>query len=106
MQDGRFSPTLAALRRKLRALAAVARDAGAMPSERTNAAALKKQLEQRLRDAGAPAGDWTDHAFRLGRRVKEMRQSGPLGLGESDWTEQARRLGKAVGRGRKKWFSD
>ena len=106
MQDNPLPPALAALRRKLRALAAVARDAGAMPSERANAAALKKQLEQRLRDAGAPSGDWTDHAFRLGRRVKEMHQSGPPGSGEGHWIDQARRLGKAVGRGRKKWFSD
>ena len=44
---------LAALRRKLRALAAVARDAAATPPERANAAALKKQLEERLREAGA-----------------------------------------------------
>ena len=95
----------AALRRKLRALAAVARNAGATPAERANAAALKKQLEQRLRDAGAPSGDWSDHAFRLGRRVKEMRKPAP-GSGDADWTEQARRLGKFVGRGYKKWLSD
>jgi hypothetical protein len=91
----------------LRALAAVAGDAGATPAERANAAALKEQLAQRLRKAEAPAGDWTDHAFRLGRRLKGMRQPGPpLGSGEGDWTEQARRLGKAVGRGYKKWLSD
>jgi hypothetical protein len=96
----------AALRRKLRALAAVARNAGATPTERANAAALKKRLEQRLRDAGAPSGDWSDQAFRLGRRVKDLRKSGPSGAGEGDWTEQARRLGKFVGRGYKKWLSD
>jgi hypothetical protein len=94
----------AALRRKLRALAAVARNAGATPAERANAAALKKRLEQRLRDAGAPSGDWSDHAFRLGRRVKEMRKPAPRS-GDADWTEQARRLGKFVGRGYKKWLS-
>ena len=97
---------LAALRRKLRALAAVARDAGATPPERANAAALKKQLEARLRKAGAPAGDWTDHAFRLGRWAKGARPPGPLGSADTDWTEHARRLGKAVGRGYKKWLSD
>jgi hypothetical protein len=97
---------LAALRRKLRGLAAVAGDAGATPAERANAAALKEQLAQQLREAEAPAGDWTDHAFRLGRWAKGMRGSGPLGSGESDWTDQARRLGKAVGRGYKKWLSD
>jgi len=90
----------AALRRKLRALAAVARDAGATPPERANAAALKQRLQQRLRDAGAPAGDWTDHAFRLGRKLKGMQP------GEADVTDQARRLGKAFGRAYRKWSSD
>src|SRR2546425_13304681 len=106
MQDDRFVSSLAALRRKLRALAAVAGGAGATPPERANAAALKEQLEQRLRKTGAPAGDWTDHAFRLGRWAKGMRKSGPLKPAEGDWTDQAHRLGRAVGRGYKKWFSD
>jgi len=90
----------AALRRKLRALAAVARDAGVTPPERANAAALKQRLQQRLRDAGAPAGDWTDHAFRLGRKLKGAQP------GEADVTDQARRLGKAFGRAYRKWSSD
>ena len=102
MDDG-IGSSLAALRRKLRALAAVARDAGATAAERANAAALKRRLQQRLHDAGAPAGDWTDHAFRLGRRLREVRKSGPLASGEADWTEQARRLGKALGRSYRKW---
>jgi len=97
---------LAALRRKLRALAAVARDAGATRPERAAAAALKHRLEERLRKAGAPAGDWTDHAFRLGRWAKGARQPGPLGSADTDWTEHARKLGKAVGRGYRKWLSD
>jgi hypothetical protein len=106
MSDDRFLPPLAALRRKLRALSALARDAGATPPERANAAALKKRIEQRLRDAGAPAGDWTDQAFRIGRRVKDLRKSGATGSADTDWTEHARRFGKAVGRGYKKWLSD
>src|SRR5437764_14189357 len=106
MQGARLVFSLVALRRKLRTLAAVARGIGATPSERANAAALKKRLEQRLRDAGAPAGDWTDHAFRLGRWAKTMRNSAPLGAGEGDWTEQARRFGKIVGRGYRKWRAD
>jgi len=84
----------------------MAADPGAAPPERANAAELKQRLERRLRDAGAPAGDWTDYAFRLGRRVKAVRGSGRLEPGESDLTEHARRLGKAVGRGYKKWLSD
>jgi hypothetical protein len=103
MQGDRISPALAALRRKLRALAAVARNAGATPAERANAAALKQRIEKRLRDAGAPAGDWSDHAFRLGRKVKTMQTAGkPV---ESDLTDHARRLGRIVGRAYRKWSS-
>lgn len=84
----------------MRALAAVARNAGATPAERANAAALKQRIEKRLRDAGSPAGDWTDNAFRLGRRLKSMQRS------EDDLTDHARRLGKIVGRAYRKWSSD
>ena len=97
---------LAALRRKLRALAAVAGDAGATPPERANAAALKRRLERRLRDAGAPAGDWTDHAFRIGRRVKRLANPAAPDPGDGDLAEPARRLGKLVGRAYKKWSPD
>src|ERR1044071_6938052 len=103
MDDDAFSRSVAALRRKLRALGAVAQDPGAAGPEKANAAALKERLEQRLREAGAPAGDWTDHAFRLGRWAKGARQPGPLGAADTDWTEHARKLGEAVGRGYKKW---
>src|SRR5207237_10734673 len=106
MGDDRLLHPLAALRRKLRALAAVARDAGATAPERAAAATLKNRLEERLRKAGVPAGDWTDHAFRLGRWAKGVRQPAPLGPGATAWTDQARRLGKAVGRGYRKWLSD
>jgi hypothetical protein len=95
--------SMEAFRRKLRALAAVAGDAGATEHERAAAAALKARLEQRLSDAGAPAGDWTDKAFRLGRLVKGARKStAPVG----DWTDTAHRLGKAARRGYKKWFAE
>lgn len=100
MADDRILPALAALRRKMRALAAVARNAGATPAERASAAALKQRIEKRLRDAGSPAGDWTDNAFRLGRRLKSMQRS------EDDLTDHARRLGKIVGRAYRKWSSD
>jgi hypothetical protein len=106
MVDPRLILTIVALRRKVRALAAVAENAGATAAERANAAALKKGLEQRLHDAGAPAGDWTDHLFRLGRRAQEMRASSPLKPAEGDWTEHAHRLGKAVRRGYKKFLSE
>jgi len=106
MADDRILPAFAALRRKLRALAAVARNAGATPAERANAAALKQRIEKRLRDAGAPAGDWTDNAFRLGRKVNAIRKSGPLKPADGDLNDHARRLGRAFGRAYRKWTSD
>lgn len=108
MQGNRFDETLASLRRKLRALAAVAGDSGATVSERENAEALKKRLEDRLRAAEirAPAGDWTDHAFRLGRWAKEMRQSVSPAANNTDWIDHARQLGKMARRGYRKWLSE
>jgi hypothetical protein len=95
-----------AVRRKLRALAATARDAGATQQERATAETLKARLKQRLSEAGVPAGDWTDNAFRLGRWAKEMREPAPLAVPTGDWTETAHRLGKAVRQGYKRWFSE
>ena len=46
MHDSGFIRSVAALRRKLRALGAVAQDARTSAPERANAAALKKRLEQ------------------------------------------------------------
>jgi hypothetical protein len=95
-----------AVRRKLRALAATARDAGATAQERATAEALRARLEQRLGEAGVPAEDWTDKAFRLGRFAHEIRKSAPLAAPAEDWTEIAHWLGKAVGQGYKRWFSE
>jgi hypothetical protein len=63
------------LRRKLRAVAAVVEDPAATEHEKANAQALKSRLQHRLREAGSPAGDWTDNVFRLGRWAKEMRKN-------------------------------
>jgi squalene cyclase len=98
--------SLEAVRRKLRALTAVAGDAGATEHERATAEALKTRLEQQLRKAGAPAGDWTDNAFRLGRWAKEIKKSASPGAPSEDWTDNARRLGNVVRRGYKKWLSE
>jgi hypothetical protein len=97
--------SVAALRRKLRAIATLAADAGATPSEKANAEVLKNRLEQQLRAAEAPVGDWTDKAFRLGRWAREIRQSVAPASTDGDWSDHARRLGKAVRRGYKKWSS-
>jgi len=94
------------VRRKLRAVAAVIADPGATEHERANARALKARLERRLRDAGAPAGDWTDNAFRLGRWVKGLRQSSSPASLEGDWTDNVHRLGKALRHAYKRSLSE
>jgi hypothetical protein len=107
MRADRVIGSVTALRRKLRAIASLAQDAGATASERENAEAAKERLEQRLREAGAPKGDWTDKAFRLGRWAREMRKAAsPAPTDAGDWTDHARRLGKMVRRGYKKWSSE
>jgi hypothetical protein len=108
MQSDGFNGPLGSLRRKLRALAAVAGDSGATAAERENAETLKNRLEDRLRSAEArpPAGDWTDHAFRLGKWAKKVQQSAAPVQGGGDWSDNAHRLGKAVRRGYRKWFSE
>ena len=105
MSDEQPGP-LAALRRKLKALTAVSRDPSATEAERANAAALQDRLQQRLDDAGAPAGDWTDRAFRLGRIAKQMKKTATPAEPKGDWTDHARGLGKAFRRGTKRFFSE
>src|SRR5204862_7067873 len=95
MHDNGFIRSVAALRRKLRGLGAVVQDSAATAAEKANATALKKRLEQRLRQAGAPAGDWTDKAFRLGRWAKEIRRPASPAPTEGAWADQARHRGKA-----------
>jgi len=96
--------SVADLRRKLRALSALAKNAGATEPERANAAALKARIEKRLRDVGEPAGDWTDNAFRLGRQLKELKKTTSPASPQGDWTDKAFRLGKALRRGYKSWL--
>jgi len=104
MSPGRLIGSVADIRRKLRALAALAQNAGATEHERANAETLKARLQQKLKDAGEPAGDWSDNAFRLGRKVKEFtKETSPRSL-KGDWTDNAFRLGKALRRGYKKWL--
>lgn len=105
MSAGDTGP-LAALRRKLKALTAVARDRNATDSERANATSLKHRLQQRLDAAGAPAGDWTDHAYRLGKSVKDLKKAATPAATKGDWTDHARGLGKAFRRGTKRFLSE
>ena len=88
-----------AIRRKLQALAALAEDAGATEQERESARALLARLGQRLKDAGVPAGDWSDAYFRLGRRVGQFQEKTAPASPKGDWTDHAFRLGKALRRG-------
>ncbi|HEV2098259.1 MAG TPA: hypothetical protein VGR45_04965 [Stellaceae bacterium] len=94
-----------AIRRKLRAITAIVKDSGATEHEKANAAALKTRMERRLRDAGAPAGDWTDEIFRLGRLAGGIAKSISPTSSNSDLTSSAHQLGKALRRGYKKWVS-
>lgn len=64
-----------AIHRKLRAIAAVLLDPASTEHERTNAKALKTRLEMRLRQESIRGRTWTDIMFRLGRAVKEIKQS-------------------------------
>jgi hypothetical protein len=95
-----------ALRRKLRAVVAVAQDPAATNHERANAKALIARLQHRLTEAGLPAGDWTDNVFRVGRWAKEMKKSSSPASPKEDCTDNARRLGKALRRGYKSWLPD
>jgi hypothetical protein len=106
MRIGVLMGSVGGFRRKLRAVAAVIADPGATEHERSNAQALKARLERRLREAGAPAGDWTDNAFRLGRWASELRKSSSPAASKGDWTDNAHRLGKALRHGYKRWLSE
>ena len=98
--------SIASIRRKLRAVAAIIADPAATEHEKANAQALRARLERRLREAGAPAGDWTDSAFRLGRWAKELTQASSPASPKGDWTDNTHRLGKALRQGYKRWLSE
>ena len=88
-----------AIRRKLRALAAVFLDPAATEHEKANAKVLKGRLETQVSQEATSEGTWTGIMFRLGRSVKEI-TSPPSPKG--DWTDHAFRLGRILRRGIKK----
>jgi hypothetical protein len=104
--EGAATPSLEAVRRKLRAVRALLADHGATPHERVNAAAVKARLERRLKAEGEPKGDWSDSVFRLGRLMRNLEKSSAPHSPKGDWTDHALRLGKAVRRGYKRWLAD
>jgi hypothetical protein len=89
----------AAVRRKLRALAAVFLDPAATEHEKANAERLKGRLEKQLGEEATPEGAWTGIMFRLGQGVREIK-SAPAPKG--DWTDHAFRLGRMLRRGFKR----
>lgn len=96
--------SLADIRRKVRALAALAQNAGATEHERASAKALKANLERRLKTAGEPKGDWSDNIFRIGKQLKELNKAVSPAVPRGDWTDNAFRLGRTLRRGYKKWL--
>jgi hypothetical protein len=108
MQDNGFIRSVEALRRELRGLGAVVEDPAARAPGMADAAAQKKRLEQRLRDAGTPAGDRTDHASDRAAGRKEIRKSAspPPAAADGRRTPAASANVKAARRAYKKWSSE
>jgi hypothetical protein len=92
-----------AIRRKLRGLGAVVKDAAATEHERANAEALKSVLERKLEQRGIPAGDWTDVAFRFGRMVRETKTATSPQPPIEATADIPFRLGRVLRQGLKKW---
>jgi hypothetical protein len=86
-----------AIERKLRALVLVLADPAATEHEKANARSLKLRLEQRLARAAPPTG--ADLLFRLGRAVRDIRQSVEPPAPKGNWTDHAFRLGRLFRRG-------
>jgi hypothetical protein len=89
----------AAIQRKLRALAAVFSDPAATEAEKQNAERLKVRLEDQLDREAPPERAWTSVMFRLGQGVRDI-TSAPAPKG--DWTDHAFRLGRMFRKGLKK----
>lgn len=94
----RTAMSIASLHRKLKAIAALHRDPAATPAERANAETLTGRLTAQLDDAAQRDGT----AFRLGQKVKEIKDATAPPAPKGDWTDNAFRLGRAFRRGLKK----
>jgi hypothetical protein len=88
-----------AIRRKLRALASVLLDPAATEHEKANAGSLKARLEKQLGQQTGSERRSTDILFRLGRAVREIRQSAAPPAPKGDWTDHAFRLGRMFRKG-------
>jgi hypothetical protein len=91
------------IRRKLRAIASLLTDPAATEHEKANARALKNRLERRLRSETVAGKTSAAMLFRLGRAVRDIKQSmQPPPAPKGDWTDHAFRLGRLIRRGLKK----
>jgi len=103
MGESKSPFSVEALRRRLRAIGGLLQDPAATKSEKETAEALKARLESQLREAGAPAGDWTDNAFRLGRKVAEIARSTAPPAPKGGASDHAYRAGRLLARSLRKW---
>jgi hypothetical protein len=102
---GETTRSAAAIRRKLRAIAAVLADPAATENERANARTLKMRLQKQLGPEATPEGAWSGLLFRLGRGVRQMKdikQSSSPPKPKGDWTDNAYRLGRMFRKGFRK----
>lgn len=90
------------IHRKLRALGAVFTDPAATEHEKANAKRLQGQLEAQLEQETAPEGAWAGIMYRLGQGVKEIAAPPPAKAAKGDWTDHAFRLGRLFRKGLKK----
>ena len=87
------------VRRKLRGVVAIIRDAGATEHERANARRLRAGLTAKLAEEGVPEGDWSDAVFRFGRALRRATQSTAPPVSIKGGTAKAAfRLGRALRR--------
>ena len=91
-----------AIERKLRAISAVLADPAATAHERANAKALKLRLERQLRAHASQMQERTDVMFRFGRAIRAIKQSTSAPAPKGDWTDHAFRLGRMLRNGLRK----
>jgi len=91
-----------AIERKLRAISAVLADPAATEHERANATALRLRLERQLRAHSSQKRERSDVMFRFGRAIREIKHSTSAPAPKGDWTDHAFRLGRMLRNGLRK----
>ena len=77
-------------------------DPAATAHERENAKALKLRLERQLRAHASQRQERTDVMFRFGRAIRAIKQSTSAPAPKGDWTDHAFRLGRMLRNGLRK----